>query len=212
MTFFIEILLSAPPILLALTIHEYAHAFVADRLGDSTPRTQGRLTLNPLAHLDFLGTLLLFIARFGWAKPVQVDPRNFRHPQRDMMLVAAAGPISNILLALVFGIVYQVFQGAQIETRAEAFLQFIITYSVIINLILAFFNLLPIPPLDGSKIIKAFLPAAILPAFSKLESFGPFLLLGIILIGQHFKIAVVWTIIQPFVSFFSVLFAGTDLS
>jgi len=206
------LLISAPPILLALTLHEFAHAFTADRLGDPTPRNQGRLTLNPLAHLDPLGTILLFIARFGWAKPVQVDPRNFRNPQRDMMVVAAAGPASNLLLALIFGIIYQFMQGAPPETRTGVILQFIFSYSVVINLILAFFNLLPIPPLDGSKIIRAFLPETFVPVFSKLESFGPFLLLGIIVLGQYFNIAIVWTIIGPFVSFFSILFTGVDLS
>ena len=212
MEFYLQFLISAPPILLALTLHEFAHAFTADRLGDPTPRNQGRLTLNPLAHLDPLGTILLFIARFGWAKPVQVDPRNFRNPQRDMMVVAAAGPASNLLLALIFGIIYQFMQGAPPETRTGVILQFIFSYSVVINLILAFFNLLPIPPLDGSKIIRAFLPETFVPVFSKLESFGPFLLLGIIVLGQYFNIAIVWTIIGPFVSFFSILFTGVDLS
>lgn len=212
MDFYLQLLISAPPILIALTLHEFAHAFVADRLGDPTPRNQGRLTLNPLAHLDPIGTILLFIARFGWAKPVLVDPRNFKNPQRDMMIVAAAGPASNLALALIFGIIYQFMQGAPPETRTGVILQFIISYSVVINLVLAFFNLLPIPPLDGSKIIRAFLPDTVLPAFSKLESFGPFLLLGIIVLGQYFNIAIVWTIIGPFVSFFSVLFTGVDLS
>lgn len=129
-----------------------------------------------------------------------------------MMAVAAAGPASNLLLALIFGIFYQVFDGILPETQTGAILHFIITYSVVINLVLAFFNLLPIPPLDGSKIIRTFLPAALLPAFSKLESFGPLLLLGVILVGQHFEIAIIWTLIQPFVSFFSVLFTGVDLS
>jgi len=212
MDFYLQLLISAPPILLALTLHEFAHAFVADRLGDPTPRNQGRLTLNPLAHLDPIGTILLFIARFGWAKPVQVDPRNFQNPQRGMMIVAAAGPASNLALALIFGIIYQFMQGAPPETRTGVILQFIISYSVVINLVLAFFNLLPIPPLDGSKIIRAFLPETFLPAFSRLESFGPFLLLGIIVLGQYFNIAIVWTIIGPFVSFFSILFTGVDLS
>lgn len=159
-----------------------------------------------------MGTILLFVARFGWAKPVLVDPRNFKNPQRDMMIVAAAGPASNLILALIFGIIYQFMQGAPAETRTDAILQFMVTYSVIINLVLAFFNLLPIPPLDGSKIIRAFLPESVQPAFSRLESFGPFLLLGIIVLGQYFNVAIVWSIIGPFVSFFSVLFTGVDLS
>ncbi len=212
MDFYLQLLISAPPILIALTLHEFAHAITADRLGDPTPRSQGRLTLNPLAHLDLMGTILLFVARFGWAKPVLVDPRNFKNPQRDMMIVAAAGPASNLILALIFGIIYQFMQGAPAETRTDAILQFMVTYSVIINLVLAFFNLLPIPPLDGSKIIRAFLPESVQPAFSRLESFGPFLLLGIIVLGQYFNVAIVWSIIGPFVSFFSVLFTGVDLS
>lgn len=212
MTSFFELLLSAPPILIALTLHEFAHAWTANRLGDPTAKNLGRLTLNPLAHLDLVGTILLFIARFGWAKPVPVDPRNFSRPQRDMMIVAAAGPISNLALALFFGVAYQVLQSEQLDGEFSDVLRFMMAYSVVINLVLAFFNLLPVPPLDGSKIIRVFLPESFLPAFARLESFGPFLLLGIIVLGQYFHIAIFWTIIQPFVSFFSRLFAGVDLS
>lgn len=137
-------LVSIISLLIAITIHEYSHSLAADRLGDPTPRSLGRLSLNPLRHLDPIGTLFLFIAGFGWGKPVPIDPYNFRQPRRDELLVALAGPGSNIILALLFAIAYRLFPSP------DLFLYF---YSFIFtNLALAFFNLLPIPPLDGSQV------------------------------------------------------------
>jgi Zn-dependent protease len=129
-------------LLIAITVHEFCHALAADKLGDPTPRAYGRLSLNPLVHLDLLGTLMLFIARFGWGKPVPIDPYNFRHPRRDETIVALAGPLSNFLLAFIF-------------SRFPGNLTFILTYT---NLYLGIFNLFPIPPLDGSKILLNILP------------------------------------------------------
>jgi Zn-dependent protease len=135
-------------LILAVTIHEFTHAFVADRLGDPTPRAAGRLTLNPLSHLDPLGTIMIFIARFGWGKPVPIDPYNFSSPRRDEILVALAGPVSNILLGVTLGIFYQV----------TGIYHPIIQIIAVTNFYLAFFNLLPLPPLDGSKIFLNLLP------------------------------------------------------
>ncbi|HWS49026.1 MAG TPA: site-2 protease family protein [Candidatus Methanoperedens sp.] len=129
-------------LLIAITIHEFFHALAADKLGDPTPRAYGRLTLNPLAHLDLLGTLMMFIAHFGWGKPVPIDPYNFRHPRRDEIIVSLAGPLSNFLLAIIF-------------SRFPGSLAYILTYT---NLYLGIFNLFPIPPLDGSKILLNLLP------------------------------------------------------
>jgi len=129
-------------LLVAVTIHEFCHALAADKLGDPTPRAYGRLTLNPLAHLDPLGTLMLFIAHFGWGKPVPIDPYNFRHPRRDEIIVSLAGPLSNFLLAFIF-------------SRIPGTLTYILTYT---NLYLGIFNLFPIPPLDGSKVLLNILP------------------------------------------------------
>ncbi|HOZ80841.1 MAG TPA: site-2 protease family protein [Candidatus Woesebacteria bacterium] len=156
-------------LVIAITIHEFAHALVADRLGDPTPRSQGRLTLNPLAHLDPLGTLMLLIAHFGWGKPVQIDPYNFSHPKRDELLVALAGPTSNIFLAIVTGLLIRFFPNNPLISLYVVFL--------ITNLSLAIFNLIPIPPLDGSKILINLLPSHLSVELS--ESFDKF---GIVLL------------------------------
>lgn len=159
MTYFIRLLV----LFTAMPVHECAHGFVADRLGDDTPRSQGRLTLNPFAHLDLTGSLLLLFAGFGWAKPVEVDMRNFKHPRRDMALSSLAGPVSNVLIALLGMVVYKVLVfGVIPATRFSSSMESLadILISVIfINVSLAVFNFLPVPPLDGSKIIGAALPA-----------------------------------------------------
>jgi len=130
------------PLVISLTLHEFAHAFTADRLGDPTPRANGRLSLNPLAHLDPLGTLMLIFAGIGWGKPVPIDPYNLSHPRRDELLISLAGPLSNLILAAILSLFHlPLFQ-----------------ILIIINVSLAVFNLLPIPPLDGSKIFLNLLP------------------------------------------------------
>lgn len=204
-----QLLIIAPPILIALTIHEFAHAFTANRLGDPTARMMGRLTLNPLKHLDPLGTIMLFVANFGWAKPVPFDPQYFRDPKRDTMLVALAGPVSNLILAFIAGVFLRSvsFESFTSEGAFTAFKM--VRYSLFINLVLAFFNLIPIPPLDGSKILRSLLPDNLLGSYLRFEQFGPFVLLGLILLGQFSGVSVLWTIIGPFVEFFSSLFAGS---
>ena len=155
----IGLLISLPAVLIAITFHEFAHAYAADKLGDETPRQQGRLNLNPLSHIDPIGFILLIFAGFGWGKPVQINPRNFN---RDMpmkkaeAIVAAAGPIMNFILAILFTIInlsiikfFNGFYNLQIG---------MITVGIIVNLGLGIFNLIPLPPLDGSKILSNFLP------------------------------------------------------
>lgn len=139
-------------LLIAITIHEFAHAWTADKLGDPTPRMQGRVTLDPRAHLDPIGTLAMLITRFGWGKPVQFDPYNLKNPIRDTALIALAGPASNLTLAVIIAAVIRLasLPGALIE---------VLGYALLINVVLAIFNLLPIHPLDGSKVVTAFLPA-----------------------------------------------------
>ena len=133
-------------LIVAITIHEFSHAFVADQLGDPTPRSYGRVSLNPLAHLDPLGTVMMLLVHFGWGKPVPIDPYNFAHPKRDEILVAIAGPGSNLILAIILSIFWHFFPS-----------QLVIIF-VSINVALAVFNLLPIPPLDGSKVFLNLLP------------------------------------------------------
>ncbi len=215
MNLLIEFLLIAPPILIALTFHEYAHAFVANLKGDPTAKEMGRLTLNPFVHLDLLGTAMLFIVHIGWAKPVPVNPNYFRDPKRDMLWVSLAGPVSNLLLALFFGILCRILgiQSLQIqEPGIMGFIQFIIAFGLIINIVLAIFNLLPIPPLDGSKILLGILPQKLENQIEPLFKFGTPLLILLIVIGYTSNFSILWSIINPFVKFFTVLFAGSTMS
>ncbi len=143
-------LISLIAILIAVSIHEFAHAWVADRLGDPTPRLAGRLTLNPLAHLDFIGTLTLILIGFGWGKPVPIDPYNLRHPRRDQALIALAGPTSNLIFAFGLSLLGHLL--------AWPLIKLLFSPLIIINLSLAIFNLLPLYPLDGAKILLGGLP------------------------------------------------------
>ena len=158
------LLYSIPGVLVAITFHEYAHAFAADKLGDDTPRLQGRLSLNPLAHLDPIGSLMLLFVGVGWGKPVQINPNNFNRTvsiSKGEAIVSAAGPIMNFILAIVFCIVYFViykFAGTFVDTQIGGIVLSIILSTVYINLGLGIFNLIPMTPLDGSKILKNFLP------------------------------------------------------
>lgn len=182
-------LLTIPPILLALTVHECAHAWVAYRLGDPTAKMLGRVTLNPIRHLDPIGTLmLLFSGLFGWAKPVPINPRNFRNISRSIVLVSVAGPLSNLMLAAFFAIIYKLFEAA-----GPAFLSSMpnvwrpvfamVELSIIINVALAVFNMVPVPPLDGSKVLGNLLPPRQAFAWAKFEQYGFFILLLLIVTG-----------------------------
>lgn len=150
-------LMMLPGLILALTFHEYAHAKTADRLGDPTPENQGRLTLNPLAHMDPMGTICLLFAGFGWGKPVQINGSYFRNPAKDNMLVALAGPVMNFILAIVLLIVYALLVKFIPATLIGSILVTMIFDAVLLNVSLGIFNLIPVPPLDGSKIFAYFL-------------------------------------------------------
>lgn len=159
------LLLTIPGVLIAITFHEFAHAFVADKLGDDTPRAQGRLTLNPLAHFDPFGTIMLLFAGFGWGRPVQVNPRNYNRTmsmEKADAIVSIAGPAMNFLLAILFTIIYCVIiKFAPISftmSQIGSIIAMIILYTISINVGLGIFNLIPLPPLDGSKVIKPILP------------------------------------------------------
>ena len=191
-----EIVWSIPAVLIAITIHEYWHGKIAYKLGDPTAAEAGRLTLNPLAHLDPVGTLMLLLFRFGWAKPVPVNFNNLNHPKRDMVYVSLAGPIANILTAIIFALILRlsnffIWQITLVQdttffnliiTLLRGWLLFLQT-GVIINLALAIFNLIPVPPLDGSKILIGLLPYSQAYRYARLESYGPIILLILVLSG-----------------------------
>lgn len=187
MDFLIGKILILPGILVALAFHEFAHALVADKLGDPTPKSYGRLTIEPWPHLDLIGFIAILLIGFGWAKPVPIDPRNFKRPKRDEIIVSLAGPIANLFLALLFaGIVY-IFAYFNIMQRvsvaAQGFFWVVLYYVIWINIILLIFNLLPIPPLDGSHIITNLLPPEQAQKFAFLSSYSMIILLVLMFTG-----------------------------
>jgi Zn-dependent protease len=198
------LILIAPVILLSLTIHEYAHARMAEACGDFTARMAGRVTLNPFSHLDPIGTVMLFFGPIGWARPVPYNPANFRDPRRDTFLVAMAGPASNFILAFLLGNVLQ-------HTHPVGFLPELpelLARAVLINLGLAFFNLLPVPPLDGSRITASLLPPDMVHTYLRMEPYAPVVLLLLILPGFFLGWSPIWAIIGPFVRICYAAFTG----
>ena len=174
------LILMIPVVIFSLTVHEYSHGRVAFLLGDNTAKRLGRLSFNPLKHLDPIGTLFFYFMGFGWAKPVPVDPRNFDQPRRDMMYVAIAGPLSNLALAVTCGFFIRI-----IDPYDSWILFTLLSFGVYINVALAIFNLLPVFPLDGSSVIKGLVPFNIAERLIGLDRFGAFLLIGIVLL-DHF--------------------------
>jgi Zn-dependent protease len=186
----LHFIILAPPLLLALTFHEFAHGYAAFRLGDPTAQASGRLTMNPLKHLDLLGTIAFFIFHFGWAKPVPVNPAYFKDPRKDMLWVALAGPMSNLVLAIVSALMVKgvvlLEQSIPDSVLGEAILvllQSTLIASVWINLVLCIFNFLPIPPLDGSRILSGILPPALARSYLSIERYGFVLLILLAVTG-----------------------------
>ena len=185
--------LLALPLLLALTLHELAHGWVAEKLGDGTARDAGRLTINPLKHLDLMGTLVFVVTQLvGWAKPVPVDPRNFRNPKKDMAIVAAAGPLVNIIIAIVSAILLRLQEPAvglilnyQFNDLLYVVLPvfYMINISVRINVALAIFNIIPIPPLDGGRVLAGVLSYEQVIKFSKIEPYGFIIIVVLLMSG-----------------------------
>jgi Zn-dependent protease len=182
------IVISLPVIILALTVHEYAHAAAADRLGDPTPRQAGRLTLDPWAHLDPIGLLAIIFARFGWAKPVPVNPYNMRDPSRGFMLTALAGPLANIAMGAGFGLLLAFGVSRLAGPAMSIHLERMFWAGLSINSILALFNLLPVPPLDGSRVFAHVAPVRRWPWWDTVETYGPIILVLLVFSGVAFAI------------------------
>ena len=189
----------------ALSFHEFAHAWMASKCGDSTAARMGRVTLNPMAHLDVMGSMMILFVGFGWAKPVPVDGRNLRNPRTDMMKVAAAGPLSNLLLAMIAGMLFRLLSGAGLLSEA---IYLLIIYFTQINIALAVFNLIPVAPLDGSQIFSGYLMRTNPQLAWKIQSYGPQVLFGLILFGYITGFSILWLFMRPFVNFFMILFLG----
>lgn len=207
-----ELLLLIPVLLFSLSLHEFSHGYVSHKLGDPTPKSAGRLTLNPLAHLDPFGSLVLILTRrFGWAKPVPINPNYYQKPRQGMMFVSLAGPLANFFLAAVFALTARAlvfFSSSSLYRLQQAgfgsLVQTIFVFfqlAVIINLSLGFFNLLPVPPLDGSKILMGVLPPKFDKYIRKLE--GPY---GMILLLILAYTGILWGLIGPLVNtFYAIL-------
>ena len=183
-------------LIVAVTIHEFSHALIADRLGDPTPRINGRLTLNPLAHLDPIGTLMLFLTRFGWGKPVPIDTYNLENPRRDAALISLAGPASNLILAIILSVFLKIISASSVLPIFYS----IIIPTIMINISLAIFNLLPIPPLDGSKILIWLLPHDLALEWEAiLDQYG--LILIVFLVFPFFGQPLISYFISPIINF-----------
>jgi len=190
-------LIMAPGLLFALVCHEVAHGYVAFLLGDPTAKSQGRLTLNPLKHLDPIGTIAFFFVQFGWAKPVPVNAGYFKNPRHGMMLTALAGPGTNFMLAAAFAVIlHSLPYFGNLVPKA---LYLIFYYGVFVNLILGTFNLLPIPPLDGSNVLAYFLPPQMARKYMSMGKYGFIILIVLIMSGRFTGFSLVGEIILPFV-------------
>jgi len=210
--FLLRLLIRAPGILIGITIHEFAHGLVALWRGDPTAKQAGRLSLNPLAHFDLLGTLMLVFGPFGWAKPVPVNYYNLNKPKTDMILVSIAGPLSNIVCAMIIGLIMRVGGTFFPIFDNDIYISEILKIAFQINIGLSFFNLLPIPPLDGSNILMGLLPNHRIPGYLNFMRRVPMIFLACIFIEWAFHIPLISWILgplfQPYYSFWQTIVFG----
>lgn len=190
----IQLLFFVIALLVAITFHEAAHAASAVFLGDPTPKLKGRLTLNPIKHLDLMGTIFIFIAGFGWGKPVPFNPHFIKHGKWGIALIGIAGPLTNFFIAFILG------AFLKLNLVSGVFIEFLLIV-IFINIILGVFNLIPLPPLDGSKLLQAFVPESKQDFIYKLEKQGPMILFGVIIIDNFLNLGIISSIISPIFNF-----------
>ena len=216
MNTFVQLLFQIPILLITLTIHEVSHGMVAYLLGDDTAKRAGRLTLNPISHIDWIGLLMLFLVHIGWAKPVPINPYNFKNYKRDTALTAAAGPLSNFLLAILLSLVFIIIKSTNPNILhygsliSRFFIQMLL-YAILINLALGIFNLIPIPPMDGSKILGGFLSDEAYYKYTAREKQGAQILILIFAISYIFRLNLIGAIIMPPLNFCMKLLTGVSL-
>lgn len=174
------LLLSIPGLVIALSLHEFAHGYAAYKMGDNTAKYQGRLSLNPFHHLDPVGTLCLFLFHFGWAKPVPINPYNFKKRRAGIVVVSLAGPMMNFAIALICAFLVQIVSPYALTNQLGEFIYSILYYCVLLNVGLMCFNLIPIPPLDGSKVLFEFLPYRYRELFYQVERYATFILMALL--------------------------------
>lgn len=216
MDFLLQIIIQLPILLISLTIHEFSHGYAAYVLGDDTAKRAGRLTLNPISHIDPFGLIMLFIARIGWAKPVPINPYNFHDQKRDTAITAAAGPAANFALAIVLSIVFNLIKKANpdILYTSSSLSQFwlgMLLYAILINLALGLFNLIPVPPMDGSKILGGFLSDEAYYKYTAQEQRGAQILMIVLVVSFVFRLNIIGAIIMPPLNFFLKLLTGITL-
>jgi len=200
-----------PPFLLAISFHESAHAYVAYKFGDPTAKDLGRITLNPLPHIDIFGFIVLFIAHFGWAKPVPVNPYNLKNPIKDNLWIALAGPASNLILAIVSAVIFRLAGPFLFGTNTGMFFLQMLQLSVALNIVLMVFNLFPIPPLDGFHVLEGLVSTEMYVRLQTVNQFGPMILIGLILIGNFTGVSIFSIVFEPVVRILGGFLLGRQI-